>query len=190
MESLIDEDGAQAFIIRGWLPKEEADLLCAKLLLDLPWVQEKIKFHGETYPVPRKQFFCSDEDMEPGYGSYKERWPPELQSLRERVEKETQVKFNSCIANLYESGEARIAPHSDREIRSGTPVVVISLGGPRRFYFKNKADGKRNIRTEVFSGDALIMAGRCQELWVHEIPRQQNAFLRISVTFRCLDDED
>ncbi len=67
-------------------------------------------------------------------------------------------------------------------------VATVSLGATRRFVLKprRKPPGP-TMPIDLGAGNLLIMGGRCQEHYVHGIPRQLTVHQeRISLTFRRL----
>lgn len=111
-------------------------------------------------------------------------WTNECRTIRDRLATELNIKCDSSIINLYRTGQDMIPYHSDRG-DGGYPDVVatVSLGGTRRFYLKNIKSGTI-IKTELNSGDLVIMSGNIQREYKHSIPAQKHAQSRISLTFR------
>ena len=100
-------------------------------------------------------------------------------------------RFNSVWVNYYRGGRDSVAWHSDRiGIDPASSVVaIVSLGGPRRFLLRGRADrvpaaGGRSRSFTLASGDLLVMGGSCQQDWEHSIPKVASAPPRMSVTFR------
>jgi mRNA N1-methyladenine demethylase len=67
-------------------------------------------------------------------------WLPVLQDIRERIETNTQLTFNSLLANLYRDGHDHVAWHSDDEPSLGPEPVIASLsfGDTRNFELRKK----------------------------------------------------
>jgi len=187
METLISEDGATVLVIRGWIPNEEAAALCLRLAKILPWQERD---HGEAkQPNTRRVFACGDDGVDYGFGVITEGdWVPELDAMRQRLEREGKSPINSCLVNEYRDGSSYISYHSDKEV--GGPhnaVFTVSLGGSRDFYFKHQRQLGRTVVTTLNNGDCTVMMGRCQENWTHSIPKRAHADYRLSVTFRYLN---
>jgi len=63
-------------------------------------------------------------------------------------------------------------------------VPVLTLGATRRFLIKPR-DGGRSITFKPRSGDLIVMGGRCQEDWLHGVPKELGITeRRISVNFQ------
>ncbi|MDP5220094.1 alpha-ketoglutarate-dependent dioxygenase AlkB [Ruegeria sp. 2205SS24-7] len=90
-------------------------------------------------------------------------------------------RFQSCLLNLYHTGEEGLGWHSDGE---RTPVASLYLGAARRFVFKNKID-KETIEITLAHGDLLVMEGETQDHWQHRVPPMKRVREpRINLTFR------
>jgi hypothetical protein len=79
-------------------------------------------------------------------------WTPELLFIKEKITAELGFDHDVCLLNYYENGRERFAFHSDREeIGNDVPIVSISFGVPRKFYFKSKSlrDDADNSSTTV-----------------------------------------
>ena len=99
--------------------------------------------------------------------------------------------FNSCLLNLYHSGEEGMAWHSDgeKDLKKKGAIASLSFGAERNFAFKNK------ITKEVISrvqehGSLLIMKGDTQENWLHRLPPSKKVYgPRINLTFRTIEKD-
>lgn len=67
-------------------------------------------------------------------------WLPVLLDLKARIEANTQLTFNSLLANLYRDGHDHVAWHSDDESSLGPDPVIASLsfGDTRNFELRKK----------------------------------------------------
>jgi alkylated DNA repair dioxygenase AlkB len=187
MERLIDTNGSLVLIVRQYLPPDLASQICDRLRLELPWRQEQYK----DIDIPRRMCSCGD----PGLTEYRystislpmEPWIPEVKALRDRIQAETGIPFDSCLLNEYKDGRSSISAHSDREaLGPNNEVVTVSLGGSRPFYFKTKTKPYQKIKTILHNGDLVIMSGNTQRDYTHEIPKVETAEYRISLTFRLI----
>ena len=100
-------------------------------------------------------------------------------------------RFNSVWVNYYRGGRDSVAWHSDRIgiDPAASVVAIVSLGGPRRFLLRGRADRLpadrgRSRSFTLASGDLLVMGGSCQQDWEHSIPKVASAPPRMSATFR------
>lgn len=190
---IINDSGAIAILCKQWISKQDADTLCDKLRNELKFETYPIEIYGKIVNQPRKQYAFGDINNDKKFHSYSgtsiglHDWTPEIKQIRDRLSKETGIKLNSCLLNEYATGKQYIGYHSDREAAGINDVVIIvSLGGPRDFYFKRKSD-KKVIKCVLDSGDSIAMAGKCQELYQHSLPkRTSHVNYRLSLSFRNL----
>jgi alkylated DNA repair dioxygenase AlkB len=76
--------------------------------------------------------------------------------------------------------------HSDDEKELGkNPVIAsLSLGESREIYFKHK-NKKSNLVIPQVNGQLMVMHGKTQEYWKHEIKKTKKIKKpRINLTFR------
>ncbi len=71
-----------------------------------------------------------------------------------------------------------------------TLVATVSVGAPRRFFLRRKANPlepagrQRSICVSLGWGDLIVMGGTCQRTYEHAIPKVANANPRIAIMFR------
>ena len=90
------------------------------------------------------------------------------------------------LANLYRDGNDSMGLHSDDEKELGkNPVIAsLSLGESREIYFKHK-NKKLNLIIPQASGQLIVMHGKTQKYWKHEIKKTKKIKKpRINLTFR------
>jgi alkylated DNA repair dioxygenase AlkB len=113
-------------------------------------------------------------------------WTPELIELKNLVEQKTGLNFNSCLLNLYHTGEEGMSWHSDAEAELGPDPAIasLSLGAERKFVLKNKLSGEK-VTVELENGSLLLMKGQTQKNWLHSLPKTKKVKEpRINLTFR------
>jgi len=173
-----------------WLRPEEADALFAQLMIGIPWEIHRIRLFGREIDSPRLSCWMGDPDAVYRYSGTRftpHPWHPALQALRERLEREFAVAFNSVLANRYRSGRDAMGWHSDDEPELGeTPVIAsISLGATRRFVLKHRQEPGRKLELPLPHGSLLLMSGETQRHYRHALPRTAKLTgERINLTFR------
>lgn len=169
----------------------EASRYFDALLHSIAWQHDEAIIYGKHYITKRKVAWYGNERFNYTYSNTTKQalpWTPELKELLERVENITGTQFNSCLLNLYHTGEEGMAWHSDDEKALGhnTVIASLSLGAARKFSFKHKQTGeKKDIILEP--GSLLVMQGTTQTNWLHRLPpskKIKNA--RINLTFRTI----
>ena len=169
--------------------EEKKDLWFKSCLHDLNWETGFIKIFGKTHQIPRLQAWYADNEIEYTYSGKKlqrHNWNNLLLEIKEKIENITSFKFNSVLANLYRDGNDSMGLHSDDEKELGkNPVIAsLSLGETREIYFKHK-NKKLNLVIPQASGQLLLMHGKTQKYWKHEIKKTKKIKKpRINLTFR------
>ena len=123
-------------------------------------------------------------------------WTATLLKIKTDIEKELTnhsitTDFTSVLINKYRDGNDSLGWHSDNEKELGIEPTIasISLGEPRAIRFRLKDDHKKWVQIELNNGSLLVMRGKTQELWQHQIPKRISARAaalspRINLTFR------
>ena len=169
--------------------EEKKDLWFESCLHDLDWETGFITIFGKTHQIPRLQAWYADNEVEYTYSGKKlqrHNWNNLLLEIKEKIENITSFKFNSVLANLYRDGNDSMGLHSDDEKELGkNPVIAsLSLGETREIYFKHK-NKKLNLIIPQVSDQLIVMHGKTQEYWKHEIKKTKKIKKpRINLTFR------
>ena len=110
---------------------------------------------------------------------------------------ELDVRFTSCLLNLYRNGRDSNGWHADDEKTLGkNPIIAsISLGQERHFHLKHKLkkDLKQKLKKDLKQklllehGSLLLMKGETQHCWYHQVPKTAKTVQeRINITFRVI----
>lgn len=187
-ELLIDTDG-MAVLYKAWLAPAECEPVFSQLKAELAWEQTVLNMYGKSIAIPRLNAWYGDRGSAYRYsGAYfaPHPWTQALLELNQRLESFTSVRFNSVLANYYRDGQDGVAWHSDDEPELGlTPTIAsLSLGASRRFHLRHKTRALRSS-VELADGDLLVMSGRLQANWQHQLPKtKQCQSSRINLTYR------
>lgn len=161
------------------------------LLHTIAWQHDEAIIYGKHYITKRKVAWYGNERYNYTYSNTTKQalpWTPELIKLKQLIENITGTQFNSCLLNLYHTGEEGMAWHSDDEKALGRKTVIasLSLGAARKFSFKHKTSGeKKDIILEP--GSLLVMQGATQTHWLHRLPPTKTVKnARINLTFRTI----
>jgi len=177
-----------------FFPKPTADRLLQELMEKIEWTQNKIRFYGKESLVPRLEAWYGDHGKSYAYSGIQmnpKPWTKELVEIKEAIEKEASVPFNSVLINYYRDGKDRVAWHSDDEKELGQNPIIgsVSLGAERKFKLRHKKYKENGLKTEIMlqHGSFLLMKGPTQHHWMHEIPRTAKPIgPRINLTFRII----
>ncbi len=170
---------------------EKSDVFRDILLASIAWQNDEAFIFGKHIITKRKVAWYGDKAFDYTYSNATKtalKWTPELLSIKFKVEEITGLIFNSCLLNLYHSGEEGMAWHSDDEKALGkhTNIASVSFGAERRFSFKHKKT-KEKIDIHLENGSLLMMQGETQTHWLHRLPPTKKVNNpRINLTFRTI----
>ena len=175
------------------LSKTQADYYLCKLLETIEWRNDEAIIFGKKIITKRKVAWYGEEPYEYTYSNVTKHalpWTEELLELKALVEKETGECFNSCLLNLYHSGEEGMAWHSDGEtdLKKDGAIGSLSFGAERKFAFKHK-QRKEKVQLFLEHGSLLMMTGVTQTFWLHRLPPTRKiTSARVNLTFRSMEE--
>jgi len=189
---------------KNWLPKDgivnyygkifsprESDFYYERLLNTIEWKNDEAYIFGKKYVTKRKVAWYGDRDFEYTYSNATKRaltWTKELLELKKSIEEETKETFNSCLLNLYHTGEEGMSWHSDGEtdLKKNGAIASVSFGADRKFAFKHR-ETKEKVELLLEHGSLLVMAGTTQSHWLHRLPPTKLVRRpRVNLTFRTI----
>ncbi len=174
------------------LDTSQCDFYYKALFNSVHWKNDEAIIFGKRIITKRKVAWYGDAEYSYTYSKITKKamiWTPELLALKKIVEKESNETYNSCLLNLYHSGEEGMAYHSDDEkmLTKNGAIASLSLGAERKFSFKHK-ENKQRIDIILERGSLLVMKEATQTNWMHRLPptKKVNA-PRINLTFRTIE---
>lgn len=173
---------------------EEANRHYEQLLTTIAWKNDEAMMFGKLIVTKRKVAWYGDVEFEYTYSKITKRalpWTPELLELKSITEKKTGETYNSCLLNLYHSGEEGMAWHSDGEpdLKKNGAIGSLSFGAERKFAFKHK-ESKEVVSVLLEHGSLLVMKGATQKHWLHRLPPTKSVSTpRVNLTFRTIVKE-
>lgn len=159
------------------------------LLQQIEWRQDEVIMFGKRIITKRKVAWYGDQAFSYTYSNVTRTalpWTEHLLILKEKVEEISKEQYNSCLLNLYHSGDEGMAWHSDdeKELVPSAAIASLSFGATRKFLFKHKKT-KFKVDTFLEPGSLLIMKGATQTNWLHQLPKTKKVNTpRINLTFR------
>jgi alkylated DNA repair dioxygenase AlkB len=187
--NLLNEKGDAYLFTRFWTEEESQSLLLA-LTQIVAWRHEPIWMFGKKVMQPRLTAWYGDPGKSYRYSGIEMNplpWIPELQKIKEKVEKEFNLELNSALLNLYRDGQDSMGWHRDHEPELGVDPVIasVSFGAPRRFLMRQYDQKNSKVEILLESGSLLLMQGQTQHYWEHSIPKSAKVKdPRINITFR------
>ena len=169
--------------------KSAADRYFSLLMNGIAWEHDQAYMFGRHIVTKRKVAWYADTAYTYRYSNIVKTalpWTGTLLELKLAAEQHTRTTFNSCLLNLYHSGEEGMAWHSDdeKDLEQGAPIASLTFGAERKFAFRHKTTGE-TVSLSLAHGSLLVMQGETQRQWKHSLPptkRVRDA--RINLTFR------
>jgi alkylated DNA repair dioxygenase AlkB len=171
--------------------KDEIETFFNQLTTEIAWENDEILIFGKKIITKRKAAWYGDKPFAYTYSHTTKialPWTETLNKIKNKVEKISNEKFNSCLLNLYHDGNEGMGWHSDDEkmIVPKSAIASVSFGAPRKFVFKHKKD-KTQVSTILENGSLLVMKGETQIEWLHALPKSLKIKTpRINLTFRTI----
>ena len=168
-----------------------ADDYFDRLMHTIAWENDQAIIFGRKIITKRKVAWYGDQAFEYTYSNinkYALPWTKELLELKVLVESLTDESFNSCLLNLYHTGEEGMAWHSDDEtdLKRDGVIASLSFGAERKFAFKHK-HSKEKVELYLEHGSLLVMKDKTQSYWLHRLPPTKKInTARINLTFRTI----
>ncbi len=183
---------AQLVYIPNFFNQQDADLYFKVINTDTKWQHDDITVYGKTYKQPRLTALFGNLNQSYGYSNivmYPQPFTSTLQSIKEKVEKNSDHEFNTLLINLYRDGNDSNGWHADNEKELGkNPIIAsVSFGETRPFHFKHRSFKDQRHKINLQHGSLLIMRGEMQHFWLHQIAKTKKKIQpRINLTFRKL----
>lgn len=189
-KNLLPQDGAVNYYGKV-LDDESAYDYFDVLFKNIEWQHDRAVIFGKTVITKRKVAWYGQHAFSYRYSGTEKRalpWTKELLELKQLVETQTSETFNSCLLNLYHSGEEGMAWHSDGEtdLKKNGAIASLSFGAERRFLFKHK-NTQEKVEVLLEHGSLLVMKDCTQSFWLHRLPPMKKVkMVRINLTFRTI----
>ena len=176
--TVVDDSEGGCVYTPGFIDPAVADAWFALLRDGVEWKQQRRPMYDRVVDVPR---------LTGGYAFDDPAMPPALAEVGRRVQAHTRVPFTHVGLNHYRDGNDSVAPHNDKlsTLVAPHPVVLVSLGHPRRMEIREKAPPRRVVRIDLEPGSLLVLSHAMQATHDHGIPKSKHAVgPRISLAFR------
>ncbi len=174
----------------GFLDPTRARVVMDRLLKETSFQQYERTLFGVTRPTPRQEAWIGDPECSYGYSGMvlqPSPWTPLLEELRDQISRSINATFNSVLINHYRTGADSMGWHADDEASLGMcPVIAsLSLGATRTLQLRHVVTGNGRHSIDLHGGDLLVMSGRTQSHWQHQLPKtQRDVGPRLNLTFR------
>ena len=161
-------------------------------LKTISWKNDEAILFGKKIITKRKVAWYGESEFSYTYSNVTKKahlFTKELLDLKRIIEKESKETYNSCLLNLYHTGEEGMGWHSDGEkmLKKNGAIASVTLGATRKFSFKHK-ETKQNVSVFLENGSLLVMKDTTQTHWLHRLPPTKKVNSpRINLTFRTIE---
>jgi len=192
-KNLLPYDGIVQYYGKTFSEEESAHFY-HDLLNKIEWENDKAIIFGKEINTKRKVAWYGEKSFSYTYSKvtkYAKPWTKALKQIKQKIEIQSGDTYNSCLLNLYHSGEEGMAWHSDgeKDLKKNGAIASVSFGAERKFAFKHK-ESKEKVEVWLENGSLLVMKGATQSHWLHRLPPTKKVFTpRINLTFRTIVDQ-
>lgn len=169
---------------RSYLAQETAKQLLDTLDYKIEWQREQFSIFGQQVPAPRLSAWFGDRGTNyryTGIDHLATGWLPELDELRDGLQKQVGIRFNFVVVNRYLGGGEHMGWHRDDEQGTDPYIASLSVGAKRRF--RVELEPSHRTAFDLGSGDLLVFDGGQR----HQLSKTRKPCgVRINLTFRKL----
>ena len=172
---------------------DSSKIILNNLHSNIKWTNDEVKMYGKSLILKRRVAWYANNGKSYTYSGFKKGPFPftkELNTIKAKVEKKTNIVFNSVLLNEYEDGQVGMGWHSDdeKELGKNPTIASLSFGASRDMLFKSKNNPSlKVIKILIENGSLLVMKGKTQHFWQHSIPKRLKVKQRrINLTFRTI----
>jgi alkylated DNA repair dioxygenase AlkB len=158
----------------GWLSGHQE--LFIHLMRTTLWREESQELYDQVVQTPRLVAALPKDG--PGH--------PVIHEMRALLSARYGVELSRVSLALYRDGSDSVAWHGDRVARDlpESLMATVSVGEPRTFALRPKAEGRARHSFQLGWGDLMVMGGSCQRTWEHGVPKRRHAGPRMAIMFR------
>ena len=190
----IERSGLQLRHGSAWLQQQGIGTqdLRQRLVDGLVWQQPLVTVYGKQHRTPRLTCWVADPGCSYRYSGLQQEihpWTRDLETLRDLLQQQLGVRFNSLLLNRYRDGADRMGWHADdeAELDAQAPIASLSLGVARDLRFRPRRGTEAAFAVNLADGDLLVMDPPSQNHWQHALPpRARVVAERINLTFRVI----
>lgn len=190
----IERSGLQLRHGSAWLQQQGIGTqdLRQRLVDGLVWQQPLVTVYGKQHRTPRLTCWVADPGCSYRYSGLQQEihpWTRDLETLRDLLQQQLGVRFNSLLLNRYRDGADRMGWHADdeAELDDQAPIASLSLGVARDLRFRPRRGTEAAFAVNLADGDLLVMDPPSQNHWQHALPpRARVVAERINLTFRVI----
>jgi len=179
-QTLIEDEEGGCRYFPDFVAHGQAAEWFAALREEVRWSQQRRPMYDRVVDVPR---------LTSGYLlERRDEMPVALVEVADAVRGTIDAPFTHVGLNFYRDGHDSVAPHNDKleTLIPPHPIVLVSLGEPRRMEIREKKPPRRVLRIDLEPASLLVMSHAMQYRYDHGIPKTRHAVgPRISLAFRA-----
>lgn len=159
---------------------------------NIHWTSDELVIYGKKIITKRKIAWFANSNFDYNYSGVSRiatSWDEKVLEIKQKLQLETGITFNSCLLNYYPTGKEGMAWHSDDQnhLQPNSTVAIISFGVERFFKLRLLSNKSEPVKILLQKGSLLLMLDETQKYWQHEIPKMAGIIdPRISLTFRSM----
>lgn len=191
--NLLPQDGIVNYYGKV-MDQSKADSYLNALLKNINWKNDEAFIYGKKIITKRKVAWYGEKPFSYTYSKVTKQalpWTEDLIAIKSLIEEKSGETYNSCLLNLYHTGEEGMAWHSDGEadLKKNGAIASLSLGAERKFAFKHR-ETKEKVELMLEHGSLLVMKGTTQSHWLHRLPPTKKiSNPRVNLTFRTIVEQ-
>ena len=173
IKTYLNKNNCRVYVYQNYLSKQESHALLDHCLKKIQWIHHTITVFDKEVFQPRLTCgmgtkHCYSKSMHP-----QAPWTEEVLKVQEKINKDMNTKFNSCLLNRYRNGNEYIASHSDDKDHLSRNGIVAGISvGQERIIVLTEKKGDKKIKFLLPNGSLFVMEGDTQEHWRHGIPKE------------------
>lgn len=171
-----EELSKNSYLLFATLP-EEIKPNFEELWNSKPKEKGKVRIRGMWIETPRWHASYLNKYQFSGQtpGNKDTKAPKNVLTIFDYVNKHSDYNYNQILVNWYLNGSHYIGVHSDdeRQLAKDSNIFSVSLGATRKFRIRDKSTNKIVKDFELKDGSVVIMCGKMQKEYKHEIVKIQ-----------------
>ncbi len=182
----------EAYYCADFLHGAEAEALFAEIVSGFDVTDKRVRMSdGTEHTNETGAYMFADPELTsfaalPEVWGQRAPWTDSLALVRDRITRQTGVRFRIARCVYYKDGSEGVDFHRDLPAYGSTSAIAsLSLGAEREFVFRSTSDDAERFSIQLSPGSLLFIGDGCQELYEHALLRDERCGKpRLNLTFR------
>jgi alkylated DNA repair dioxygenase AlkB len=182
----------EAYYRANFLRGAEAEALFSEILSGFDVADRRVRMlDGTEHIAETGAYMFADPELTsfaalPEVWGQRSPWTESLARVRDRITRQTGVRFQVARCVYYKDGSEGVDFHRDLPAYGSTSAIAsLSLGAERELVFRSTHDPAERFSIHLSPGSLLFIGEGCQELYEHALPRDERCGKpRLNLTFR------